>query len=99
MGSALNHDEARTAVISQRGMAQAIGFSNRGDRLVVFAGSKTMEEYMGRDLREKLANPIVFQPEPAAAENPVLSKAHGYDATVDKYLTLSSLGNPDVESG
>lgn len=76
------NDHQKTAVITQRGMAQAIGFSKRGDRLTVFAGSKTMEEYIGRALREKLANPIVFQPEPAAAENPVLSKAHGYDATI-----------------
>jgi hypothetical protein len=76
------NDETRTAVISQRGMAQAIGFSKRGDRLTVFASSKTMEDYIGRDLSEKLANPIVFQPEPAAAGNPVLSKAHGYDATI-----------------
>ena len=47
------NDEARTAVISQRGMGQAIGFSRRGDRLTVFAGSKTMEDYIGRELREK----------------------------------------------
>ena len=42
------NDTAKTAVISQRGMAQAIGFSKRGDRLTVFAGSKTMEDYLGR---------------------------------------------------
>jgi P63C domain len=71
-----------TPVISQRGMGQAIGFSRRGSRLTVFANSKTMEEYIGRDLREKIENPIVFQPPGAAAENPITARANGYDATV-----------------
>jgi hypothetical protein len=75
------NDSAKTAVISQRGMAQAIGFSKRGDRLAVFANSKTMDDYIGRDLREKLANPIIFQRHPAAAENMVGGKANGSDAT------------------
>jgi P63C domain len=76
------NDAAKTAVISQRGMGQALGLSKRGDRLTVFAGSKTMDEYIGRDLREKLANPLVFQRKGAAAENPVGDRAHGYDATI-----------------
>lgn len=76
------NDAAKTPVISQRGMAQAIGFSKRGDRLTVFAGSKTMDDYIGRDLREKLANPLVFQPQSAAVENAIANKAHGYDATI-----------------
>src|ERR1035437_7058415 len=75
-------DSMKTAVISQRGMAQAIGFSKRGDRLTVFAGSKTMDGYLGRDLREKLANPIIIQRKPAAAENAVGAIANGYDATI-----------------
>lgn len=76
------NDAAKTAVISQRGMGQAIGLSKRGDRLAVFARSKTMDDYIGRDLREKLNNPLVFQRKGAAAENPVGDKAHGYDATI-----------------
>lgn len=75
-------DPARTAVISQRGMGQAIGLSKRGDRLTVFASSKTMEDYIGRDLREKLAKPLVFQRKGAAAKSRVGDKAHGYDATI-----------------
>src|SRR6266436_4316861 len=35
-------DPLKTAVISQRGMGQAIGFSRRGDRLSGFVNSKTM---------------------------------------------------------
>lgn len=76
------NDAQKTAVISQRGMAQAIGFSKRGDRLAVFANSKTMDGYIGRDLREKLSSPLVFQRKYAAAENPVGDKSHGYDATI-----------------
>ena len=76
------NDPTKTAVISQRGMGQAIGLSKRGDRLAVFAGSKTMDDYIGRELREKLANPLVFQRKGAAAENAVGAVAHGYDATI-----------------
>src|ERR1700736_6657706 len=75
-------DSNKTAVISQRGMGQAIGFSRRGSRLTVFVNSKTMEDYIGRDLREKLENPVVFQPPGAAAASPVTSRANGYDAAI-----------------
>src|SRR4051794_14507806 len=47
-------DATKTPVISQRGMGQAIGFSRRGSRLIVFVKSKTMDDYIGRDLREKI---------------------------------------------
>jgi hypothetical protein len=74
-------DPSKTAVISQRGMGQAIGFSKRGSRLGVFVNSKAMADYIGRDLREKIENPLVFQHGTAAAGSPV-SSAHGYDATI-----------------
>lgn len=41
-----------------------------------------MDDYLGRDLRKKLANPLIFQRKPAAARDPVGGKAHGYDATI-----------------
>jgi len=75
-------DATKTAVISQRGMGQAIGFSRRGSRLTVFVNSQTMEGYIGRDLREKIENPVIFQPPGAAAANPVTSRANGYDAAI-----------------
>ncbi|HKX10958.1 MAG TPA: P63C domain-containing protein [Stellaceae bacterium] len=75
-------DPGKTPVISQRGMGQAIGFSRRGSRLTVFVNSKTMENYIGRDLKEKLENPLIFQPGAAAAESPVVERAHGYDAGI-----------------
>jgi len=73
---------AKTAVISQRGMGQAIGFSRRGSRFTVFVSSNTMDDYIGRDLREKIEKPFIFQPSSAAAGNPVTERAHGYDATI-----------------
>jgi hypothetical protein len=75
-------DEQKTAVVSKRGMGQAIGFSKRGDRLSSFVNSKTMRDHIGRDLREKIEKPIVFQTSAAAAENPISGQAHGYDATI-----------------
>jgi hypothetical protein len=76
------NDPNRTAVISQRGMGEAIGFSRRGSRLKVFASSQTMEGYIGRDLREKIENPLMFQTSEAAAESSVAKLAYGYDAAI-----------------
>jgi P63C domain len=75
-------DTTKTAVISQRGMGEAIGFSRRGERLKGFANSKGMEGYIGRELKEKLENPIVFQRVASAAENEISARAYGYDATI-----------------
>lgn len=74
-------DPGKTAVISQRGMGQAMGFSKRGDRLRSFVNSKAMEGFIGQDLRDKLENPVVFQHKGASAGSAV-STAHGYDATI-----------------
>lgn len=41
-----------------------------------------MDDYIGRDLREKIENPFVFQPPGAAAASPVSARANGYDATI-----------------
>lgn len=76
------NDPNRTAVVSQRGMGEAIGFSRRGSRLKVFVNSKTMADYIGRDLREKIENPLIFQMPDAAAESSVDKIANGYDATI-----------------
>jgi hypothetical protein len=75
-------DPRKTAVISQRGMAEAIGFSRRGERLKVFVNSKTMDEFIGRELREKIENPVVFQTPGAAASGSVSNRAYGYDVTI-----------------
>jgi hypothetical protein len=82
-------DATKTAVISQRGMGQAIGFSRRGSRLTVFVNSQQMEQYIGRDLREKIENPIVFQPPGAAAASPVTARANGYDSDLCKAIVAA----------
>jgi hypothetical protein len=63
-------------------MGQAIGFSRRGSRLTVFVKSKTMDGYIGRDLRDKIENPLIFQLPGAAAASPVSARGNGYDATI-----------------
>ena len=75
-------DATKTPVISQRGMGHAIGFSRRGSRLTVFVKSKTMDGYIGPDLRGKIENPLIFQLPGAAAASPVSAQANGYDAAV-----------------
>ena len=56
------NDEARTAVISQRGMGRALGYSPQSaGRLPRLVGSKNLAPYIGPDLREKLQNPLIFQ--------------------------------------
>lgn len=75
-------DAAKTPVISQRGMGHALGFSKRGSRLPVFVSSQTMDGYIGRDLREKIENPLVFQTPGAAAASGVSAQANGYDAAI-----------------
>ena len=84
-------DPQKTAVISQRGMGEAIGFSRRGSRLTVFVNSQTMDDYIGRELREKIENPIVFQPAGAAAGTGVSARANGYDATMNCVRSARSL--------
>src|SRR5437868_10529358 len=55
-------DENKTAVIHQRGMGAALGFSlDGGRRFPRFLGGKNISPYIGLELREKLENPIIFQ--------------------------------------
>ncbi len=75
-------DPQKTAVISKRGMGEAIGLSRRGDRLSVFVNSKTMDDFIGRELREKIENPIIFKRITSSAENKISSETHGYDVTI-----------------
>ncbi|WP_342239955.1 P63C domain-containing protein [Inquilinus sp. OTU3971] len=73
-------DENRTAVISQRGMGEALGFPKEGSGkqfLRSVKGAK-IAPYLGDELVEKLDNPIVFQGVGTAANTTV----HGYDVTM-----------------
>ena len=76
-------DAQRTAVMSQRGIAEALGLApGSGGRLPSFIASAIIAPYVGPELREKLENPIVFQGISAVANGPIPGSVHGYDATV-----------------
>ncbi|MFC2353271.1 MAG: P63C domain-containing protein [Eikenella corrodens] len=74
-------DENRTAVISQRGMAAALGLGEGGARLTRFINYKYLADYIGPNLRNKLENPIVFQT-PTLEKGGPLTSANGYDVTI-----------------
>jgi hypothetical protein len=76
------NDPMKTAVISQRGMGAALGLGVSGSRLPEFVNSKRMAPYVGRELREKLKNPLIFQGPSAGGNSPPLSKVNGYDVTI-----------------
>jgi hypothetical protein len=76
------NDPQKTAVISQRGMGQALGMGVSGSRLPDFVNSKRMAPYVGRELREKLENPLIFQSPSAGGNQAPPSKVNGYDVTI-----------------
>ncbi len=77
------NDDAKTAVISQRGMGQALGFSPQGGgRLQRFIGGKSIAPYLGLDLLRKLKEPLIFQGPPAVSGSPSIDKIHGFDVTL-----------------
>ena len=75
------NDALRTAVISQRGMAKALGLSDRGNALPRFIAGKAMTKAVGADLRAKLENPLKFQWGSGGAEQPP-ADINGYDAAL-----------------
>jgi hypothetical protein len=75
-------DEQKTAVISQRGMGQTLGLGTSGSRLPEFVNSKRMAKFVGRELREKLDNPLIFQSPSAGGNQAPPSKINGYDVTI-----------------
>lgn len=74
-------DERKTAVVSQRGMAAAIGLAERGNAFVRFANSKSIAKHGGAELLEKIANPLVFTWGTGGAQQPP-SEVNGYDVTL-----------------
>ncbi|MGA8597653.1 MAG: P63C domain-containing protein [Bryobacteraceae bacterium] len=74
------NDEARTAVISQRGMGEALGLGKSGSRLPRFVAGKAISNFVGPELREKLEQPVIFQAQVGGPET--LTQVHGYDVTI-----------------
>src|ERR1700732_1094581 len=54
-------DEGKTAVISQTGMARALGLPSTGGAFPRFFGGKAVANAIGDEVHQKLANPIKFQ--------------------------------------
>ncbi len=69
-------DDRKTAVVSQRGMAAALGLVERGNAFIRFANGRAVAKYGGADIGEKVANPLVFTWGTSGAG------IHGYDVTL-----------------
>jgi P63C domain len=81
------NDEQKTAVISQRGMAEALGLDRTsGTALSRFVSGQTISKYLGEELVQKLQNPVVFQWQPVGANKQLQpipgGSIHGYDVTI-----------------
>lgn len=74
-------DARKTAVISQRGMGEALGLSSRGNAFPRFLATKGMSEIAGAELRAKIENPLKFQWGTGGAEQPPAT-IHGFDVTL-----------------
>jgi hypothetical protein len=75
------NDATKTAVISQRGMGEAIGLSAGGSKLHRFLASKSIAQFVGPELAQKVSNPLIFQRGSGGPEQPP-SIVHGYDVTI-----------------
>lgn len=74
-------DPQKTAVISQRGMGEALGLSSRGNAFPRFLATQSMSGVAGAGLRAKLENPLKFQWGTGGAEQPPAT-VHGFDAAL-----------------
>ena len=73
----------KTAVVSQRGMAEAIGFVGKGgNNLPRFIDRKNVSPFIGSELREKLSQPIVFTRDKHGSGTSVAPLSNGYDVTI-----------------
>jgi hypothetical protein len=61
-------------------MGQAIGLGECGSRLPRFIEGKAISSFVGPELREKLAQPLIFQVRVGGPET--LTQVHGYDVTI-----------------
>lgn len=75
-------DEAKTAVISQRGMGAALGLTTSGQSFIRFAAGKAISPFLGAEVQEKIAKPLKFQWAPRGAENRFPGDLNGYDVTL-----------------
>jgi hypothetical protein len=74
-------DEHKTALISKRGMGAALGMGVSGSVFTTFINGKRLAPYVGSQLAQKLANPLIFQAMDSGGST-LPTPAHGYDATI-----------------
>jgi hypothetical protein len=74
-------DSQKSAVISQTGMAAALGLSPRGNALPRFLANKAMAASVSAELKEKINNPLKFQYSNASAGIPP-AVVHGFDSAI-----------------
>lgn len=75
------NDFQKTAVISQTGMARALGMSPRGNSLPNFLSTNAMVASVGGELRRKIEDPLKFQWVSRSGEAPPTT-VHGFDVTL-----------------
>lgn len=76
------NDEAKTAVISQRGMGAALKLGEGGRSLPRFVEGKIISEALGVGLLKKIGKPLIFQGPPVVGNSPSASQVYGYDVTI-----------------
>ena len=74
------NDNAKTAVISQRGMGEALGLGKGGTRLGRFIQGQKISPYVGPELRKRLDQPLIFQGV-SLGQNVHPHTIYGYDVT------------------
>ena len=74
-------DGDKTAVISQTGMARALGLSSRGNALPRFLANQVMSGAVGAELKEKIENPLKFQWSDLGAGTPPVA-VHGFESSL-----------------
>ncbi|HSZ66346.1 MAG TPA: P63C domain-containing protein [Xanthobacteraceae bacterium] len=74
-------DAQKSAVISQRGMGEALGLYRAGNAITRFVSTRAIAKIAGAELIAKFENPVKFQWGTGGAEAPP-STVHGYDVTL-----------------
>lgn len=76
------NDENKSAVITQRGMGVALGYSAGGNHFSRLINSKSLMPYLGPELVDKIENPILFQIVDVVPSGETNVKAYGYDVSI-----------------
>lgn len=71
----------KTPMISQTGLARALGLSPRGNSFPSFINSRAMSVSVGGGLREKIENPVKFQYGSGGGGAPPIT-VNGFDTAV-----------------